>query len=130
MRIVIEMEEGERAALKAYCTSLNIPYSQLFRILLKLSLDGTIPRDKLESESKAPRPVFNVSIPVHDTKGKTPLTYDERIQVMRRKSESKSWPKGTRHEYVDTPEYKEDIDEYLGITPTPPADVPRKKGKR
>lgn len=130
MRIVIEMEEGERAALKAYCTSLNIPYSQLFRILLKLSLDGTIPRDKLESEAKAPRPVFNVSIPEHDNKGKTPLTYDERKKLMMRKANSKSWPEGTRQEYVDTPEYKEDIDAYLEITPTPPANEAKKRGKR
>src|SRR5260370_38841552 len=42
--------------------SFGTTYSTLFRTLLRIALDGTIPRKKLETALKDPRAVLNVKL--------------------------------------------------------------------
>jgi len=63
MRLVIEVSESERDALRKLCVSLDgAAYSALVRAWLRLSLDGGIPRKALVAALSAPRAVLNVTL--------------------------------------------------------------------
>lgn len=61
MRLVIEVSEAERDALKKLTVALNTTYSALFRTLLRLAIDGSVPRKKLLPALEA-RPVLKVTL--------------------------------------------------------------------
>jgi hypothetical protein len=64
MRLVIEVTEAERDALRHTLASLGSPpptYSALFRALLRLTADGTVPRAKVVT-ALGERPVLKVTV--------------------------------------------------------------------
>lgn len=61
MKLVIEVSDVERSALAKFTASIGVPYSVLVRTLLRLAIDGTVPRAKLLPALKE-RPVINVTL--------------------------------------------------------------------
>lgn len=63
VRLVIEVTEAERTALASLLVALGNPtYSQLFRVLMRLSIDQSIPHKLILKAIQEPRPVINVTL--------------------------------------------------------------------
>lgn len=64
MRLVIEVTEAERDALTKFLQSLDPSpsYSSLFRTLLRMAVDGSLPIDALKKALDDRRPVLNVTL--------------------------------------------------------------------
>jgi hypothetical protein len=84
MRLVFEVSEAERIALRKYLRSLpdDTSYSALFRTLLRLAIDGTIKRGVLDRALAGPRPSLNVTL--NEARGLVddgPATQQERDEI-------------------------------------------------
>lgn len=79
MRFVIETSESDRDAVRKLAASLKTSYSVLWRVLFRMALDGTIPKEKLVKALKSPMPVLSVTLnQEHQINDKEPSTKQER----------------------------------------------------
>lgn len=64
MRLVIETTDEERGTLGKFLRTFDGPptYSALFRVLLRLAVEGKVPRKLLASALASPRPVLSVKL--------------------------------------------------------------------
>lgn len=87
MRLVIEVSESDRDALRKYLHAQHpsASYSALFRALLRLAIDGTVPRAKLKAALAAPHTVLNVTVAKEqeNTKGNQEVTETTKQRVKR-----------------------------------------------
>src|SRR5260370_40485703 len=101
MRIVIESDHSERDAAHKLAASFGTTYSALFRTLLRMALDGTIPRKKLETALKDPRATLNVKL----DRPKLNITLQQAPQPAQESKKNDDSP--------TTPEEKREIEWYL-----------------